>query len=138
MKLPRTFSFCVISDFFASDRNLGTFCKSPSAPSLSEIFYPSALEEMSDSPNVQEPKRKQKNEIASCYRLSSPYREGLKSEDHPQIVRKSLKNLLPIRIFCPNIWRTPNYLRTGNKINRLKIYLTDLNGYFTFTLVIHT
>jgi hypothetical protein len=95
-------------------------------------------QEMSDSPNVQEPKRKQKNEIASCYRLSSPYREGLKSEDHPQIVRKLLKNLLPIRIFWPNIWRTPNYLRTGNKINRLKIYLTDLNGYFTFTLVIHT
>jgi hypothetical protein len=95
-------------------------------------------QEMSDPPNVQEPKRKQKNEIASCYRLSSPYREGLKSEDHPQIVRKLLKNLLPIRIFCPNMWRTPNYLRTGNKINRLKIYLTDLNGYFTFTLVIHT
>jgi hypothetical protein len=62
---------------------------------------------MSDPLNVQEPKRKQTNEIASCYRLSSPYREGLQSENLPHIVRKLLKNLLLNRTFWPNISRTP-------------------------------
>jgi hypothetical protein len=64
MKLSHTFSFCVISDFFASDRNLGTFC---ALLPLSEIFYPSALAGEVRPTNAQKPKRKQTNEIVSCY-----------------------------------------------------------------------